>query len=84
MSQELLIGATLLVIAAGLIFIGLPNKDGVSPRFLQFEAALVLYPPVIMIFLAGRSKTGQPAPNVGLERTPPGSLICLGRLPARS
>ncbi len=50
MSQELLIGAISLVIAAGLIFIGLPNKDGVSPSFLQFEAALVLYPPVIMIF----------------------------------
>lgn len=53
MTQELLTGVVLLVIAAGLIFIGLPNKDGVSPRFLQFEAALVLYPPVIMIFLAG-------------------------------
>ena len=53
MSEELLSGAILLAIAAGLFFIGLPNKDGVSPRFLQFEAALVLYPPVIMIFLAG-------------------------------
>ena len=53
MSQELWIGIVLLVIAAGLIFIGLPDKDGVSPRFLRFEAALVLYPPVIMIFLVG-------------------------------
>ena len=53
MSQELWIGVILLVIAAGLIFIGLPDKDGVSPRFLRFDAALVLYPPVIMIFLVG-------------------------------
>ena len=53
MSQELLIGAVSLVIAAGLIFIGLPDKNGVSPRFLQFEAAMILYPPIIMVFLVG-------------------------------
>jgi hypothetical protein len=53
MSQELWIGVVLLVIAAGLIFIGLPDKAGVSPRFLRFDAALVVYPPFIMIFLVG-------------------------------
>ena len=53
MSQELLIGAVSLVIAAGLIFIGLPDKNGVSPRFVRFEAAVVLYPPLIMVFLVG-------------------------------
>jgi|GEM_PF-1274054 len=53
MSQELWIGVVLLVIAAGLIFIGLPDKDGVSPRFLRFEAAVIVYPPFIMIFLVG-------------------------------
>ena len=53
MSQELLIRAVSLVIAAGLIFIGLPDKNGVSPRFLRFEAAVVLYPPLIMVFLVG-------------------------------
>ena len=53
MSQELWIGIVLLVIGAGLIFIGLPDKDGVSPRFLRFEAAVVLYPPLVMIFLVG-------------------------------
>lgn len=51
MSQELWISVVLLVIAAGLIFIGLPDKAGVSPRFLRFEAAVVLYPPLVMIFL---------------------------------
>ena len=53
MIQELLIGAILLAVAAVLIFIGLPNKSGVSPRFLRFEAAMVLYPPVVMVFVAG-------------------------------
>ena len=53
MSQKLWIGVSSLAIAAGLIFIGLPDKDGVSPRFLRFEAAVVLYPPLVMIFLVG-------------------------------
>lgn len=52
MSQDLLFGAILLAVAAALIFIGLPNKSGVSPRFLQFKAAMVLYPPVVMVFVA--------------------------------
>ena len=41
----------LLGIAAVLIFVGLPDKEGVNRRFLRFEAAVILYPPVIMIFL---------------------------------
>jgi hypothetical protein len=34
-----------------LVFIGMP-KHGESPRFLRFEASLVVYPAVIMVFLA--------------------------------
>jgi hypothetical protein len=41
----------LLAIGIGLIFIGRPNKAGVQPRFLQFEASMVL--PVVIVFLAG-------------------------------
>lgn len=52
MSQDLLIGVLLLAVAAALLFIGLPNESGVSPRFLRFEAATVLYPPVVMVFAA--------------------------------
>ena len=48
---EFAIGATFLVVAVVLFFIGLP-RHGESPRFLRFEASLVLYPPVIMTFLA--------------------------------
>jgi hypothetical protein len=35
-----------------LLFIGLLDKSGQSPRFLRFEASLVLYPPLIMVFFA--------------------------------
>jgi hypothetical protein len=52
MNQDILFGALLLAVAAALFFIGLPNKSGVSPRFLRFEAAIVLYPPVVLVFLA--------------------------------
>jgi hypothetical protein len=52
MSQELLIGALLVAVAGGLIFVGLPDKAGVSPRFLRFQAALVIYPALILVFLA--------------------------------
>ncbi|HEY5503597.1 MAG TPA: hypothetical protein VIK28_00455 [Sedimentisphaerales bacterium] len=52
MSEDLLIGVVSLGIAGGLIFLGWPDKNGDSPRFLQFEASLVLYPSIIMVFLA--------------------------------
>ena len=53
MNEDILIGVVLLAIAGGLLFIGLPNRAGVSPRFLQFDASLVLYPPVVLTFFAG-------------------------------
>ena len=53
MNDDILIGVVLLAVAIGLIFIGRPSKAGVSPRFLQFDAALVLFPPVVLVFLAG-------------------------------
>lgn len=53
MNSDILIGVAMLIIAGTLIFIGLPNKAGVSPRFLRFDASLVLYPPLVLVFLAG-------------------------------
>jgi hypothetical protein len=43
----------LVAVAAGLllIFIGMP-RHGEHPRFLRFEASLVLYPAVIITLLA--------------------------------
>jgi hypothetical protein len=51
MEQSLLIGILSLVIGFVLLFLGAP-KGGASPRFLQFEAAVVLYPPLVMVFFA--------------------------------
>jgi len=45
-------GIAMLVIAFFLIWAGRPNKAGVHPRFLRFDAALVLYPPIILAFFA--------------------------------
>ena len=45
-------GILMLGIAVMMIWGGRPNKDGVHPSFLRFDAALVLYPPVILAFTA--------------------------------
>ncbi len=66
MNQNILFGALLLAVAAALIFIGLPNKSGISPRFLRFEVAMVLYPPVVMVFAV----TGVAELVTGLLRIP--------------
>ncbi|KYK47608.1 MULTISPECIES: hypothetical protein [Bradyrhizobium] len=50
--MELAIGLGMLVIAIVLIYAGLPDKQGGSPRFLRFHAASVLYPPLILVFIA--------------------------------
>ena len=51
MIGEFAIGAALVVVAVILVFIGIP-KHGESPRFLRFDASDVVYPAVIMSFLA--------------------------------
>lgn len=50
--MHLTIGVVLLAVTAFLIFVGFPKRNGDSPRFLQFEAAIVLYPPLVMITVA--------------------------------
>ena len=51
MFGDIAIGLVLFVIGVLLVFIGIP-KHGESPRFLRWEASLVVYPAVIMVFLA--------------------------------
>ncbi|MEY9755247.1 hypothetical protein [Bradyrhizobium sp. SUTN9-2] len=50
--NSLWMGITMFAIAAVLIIIGRPNKAGEHPWFLRFEASLVLYPPIVLIFIA--------------------------------
>ena len=45
-------GAAMLAIAAVLIWLGRPDRSGVHRRFLRFSSAQVLYPPVILAFIA--------------------------------
>jgi hypothetical protein len=35
-----------------MIWMGRPNKEGLHPKWLRFQSALVLYPPVILAFIA--------------------------------
>ena len=51
MLEGITIGVVLFAVGVLLFVIGIP-KLGVSPRFLRFDAALVLYPALIMACLA--------------------------------
>jgi hypothetical protein len=46
------IGLAMVVPAAGLVYLGRPDRKGRHPRLLQFGAALVPYPPVVLVVLA--------------------------------
>jgi hypothetical protein len=45
-------GIAMLAVAAVMIWAGLPDKAGLHRRFLRFNAALVVYPPIILAFFA--------------------------------
>jgi hypothetical protein len=51
MFGDIAIGLVLFIVGVLLIIIGIP-RHGQHPRFLRFEASLVVYPAVIMVFLA--------------------------------
>jgi hypothetical protein len=50
--MNLTFGLAMLLLAALLIYLGRPDKQGNSPRFLRFGPALVLYPPVVLLAIA--------------------------------
>ena len=52
MIEQYLISTTLFAAAAVLFYLGLPNRAGESPKFLRFELAPMLFPPLIMALLA--------------------------------
>lgn len=41
-------GVFMVAVALLLIWAGRPNKDGIHRKLLRFNAALVLYPPLIL------------------------------------
>ncbi|MGC1922320.1 MAG: hypothetical protein WA706_00620 [Pseudolabrys sp.] len=51
MLGDIAIGLVFFVVGVLLVIIGIP-RHGEHPRFLRFEASLVLYPAIIMVFLA--------------------------------
>jgi hypothetical protein len=51
MLGDLSVGVVFLAVGIVLLLIGLP-RQGVTPRFLRFDAAVVIYPGVILAFLA--------------------------------
>ena len=51
MWDGLLIGLFAIATGFGLLMLGLPNRRGESPRFLQGSSSPMLYPPVILVFL---------------------------------
>ncbi|MFH1345317.1 MAG: hypothetical protein ABIL01_29540 [Pseudomonadota bacterium] len=50
--MNLYAGISMLAVALLLIWAGRPNKAGIHPRFLRFNAALVLYPPLVLACFA--------------------------------
>lgn len=50
MFEGVTIGIVLFAVGLLLIYFGIPRK-GVIPRFLRFDPALVLYPPLALTFL---------------------------------
>jgi hypothetical protein len=50
--MNITIGTVLVIAAFALIVFGRPDKQGVSPAFLRFKPALVLYPPIILVSLS--------------------------------
>lgn len=52
LASQIAFSVALLLIGLSLYWIGMPNKQGVNPRFLQFEAAQVIYPVIALAFVA--------------------------------
>ena len=50
--NNLWVGIALVVLALVMVLAGRPNKDGIHPKFLQFDAAPVLYPPLVIAAFA--------------------------------
>ena len=52
MDSDILVGGASVAVAAVLLWIGMPDKSGISPRFLRFEIAPLIYPALILAIFA--------------------------------
>lgn len=52
MFRHVILGSVCLVIAAGMIMVGRPDKYGVSPKFMMHPLAFALYPAIALTFIA--------------------------------
>ena len=52
MGSDILVGAALIAVAVVLLWIGMPEQNGITPRFLGFEIAPLIYPPLILAIFA--------------------------------
>ena len=57
MVSDILVGTAAIVLADVLLWIGLPNKDGITPRFLRFESLRWSIRPSSLRFLQLESPT---------------------------
>jgi hypothetical protein len=48
---NLIAGIVLLIIGLAMVFVGRPNRDGMSPRFMT-SSLLMLYPVFCLVFIA--------------------------------
>ena len=72
MWDHLLIGLFAIVTGVGLLMLGLPDRRGESPRFLQGSLSPMLYPPVILVFLArGNCRIDRLGCNNAMVACPP-------------
>ena len=52
MGSDILVGTASIAVAVVLLWIGMPDKNGVTPRFLRFEIAPLVYPALILAIFA--------------------------------
>jgi hypothetical protein len=52
MGSGILVGAASIAVAVVLLWIGMPDKSGITPGFLRFEIAPLIYPVLILAIFA--------------------------------
>ena len=51
-ASQVALGTAALIIAAGMVWFGRPNAQGANPAFLRVGVVQMLYPAIILVFIA--------------------------------